>query len=72
MQQIEFSPAWKKFTLVLMAFLIAVVIAVWAKPTVSGSTPAGAAAPVEAAMSPMELMVLRGRHLPATDYVEPF
>ena len=75
MQQVQFTPAWKKFSLALAVLLSAVVIGVWAKPTGSTSpATVGAAVPVEASagVSPMEMMILRGRDLPATDYAEPF
>ena len=76
MQQVQFTPAWKKFSLALMALIAAAIVGVWAKPTssVSMSATVGAAIPVEAsaAISPMELMIRRGRNLPVTDYVEPF
>jgi hypothetical protein len=75
MQQIQFTPAWKKISLALAVLLTAAVIVVWAKPT-SSVSPAtvGAAIPVEAsaAISPTELMIRRGHNLPATDYAEPF
>jgi len=75
MLHVQTTPGWRRFSLALTALLAAAVIAVWAKPTGSVSTTATVgAAPVEAsaAISPMELMILRGRFLPATDYVEPF
>jgi hypothetical protein len=75
MLHVQTTPGWRRFSLVLTALLAAAVIAVWAKPTGSVSTTATVGAvPVEAsaAISPMELMVLRGRYLPATEYVEPF
>jgi hypothetical protein len=79
MQQIA-SP-WRKFSLRLTALIVVAVAGGWAISAVLASKPAttvGAAntaapAPAEAAvLSPMELMIGRGRHLPIGDYVEPF
>jgi hypothetical protein len=78
MQQIA-SP-WRKFSLRLTALLIIAVVGGWAmsavfasKPSTVGAASAPAHAPAEAAIiSPMELMIGRGRHLPITEYVEPF
>jgi hypothetical protein len=74
MQQIA-SP-WRKFSLRLTALIVVAIVGGWAVSTVLASKPTstvGARTPVEAsAISPMDLMILRGRHLPATDYVEPF
>jgi hypothetical protein len=78
MQQIA-SP-WRKFSLRLTVLIIVAVVGGWAMSAVFASKPSptvGAAvdapAPAEAAIiSPMELMIGRGRHLPIGDYVEPF
>ncbi|MBX9774314.1 MAG: hypothetical protein K2Y71_07850 [Xanthobacteraceae bacterium] len=79
MQQIV-SP-WRKFSLRLTALIIVAAVGGWAMSAVFASKPpstAGAAnslakAPADAAiMSPMELMIGRGRHLPISDYVDPF
>jgi hypothetical protein len=77
MQQVQSIPAWGKFGLVLMlSLLVAVATGAWAKSTVFAAKPAtaGITAPAEAsaAISPMELMITRGRQLPVTEYVEPF
>ena len=75
MLHVQTTPGWRKFSLALTALLAAAVIGVWAKPTGSVSTTATVGAvPAEAsaAISPMELMMLRGRHLPVADYAEPF
>jgi hypothetical protein len=75
MQKVQFTPAWKKFSLALVVLLTVAVIVVWAKPTASTSpATVGAAIPVEAsaAISPMELMIRRGHNLAPTDYAEPF
>jgi hypothetical protein len=78
MQQIT-SP-WRKFSLRLTALIIVAVVGGWAmsavfasRPSTVGAANSPAPAPAEAAiMSPMELMIGRGRHLPIGDYVEPF
>ena len=78
MQQIA-SP-WRKFSLRLTALLIIAVVGGWAmsavfasKPSTVGVAATQAHAPAEAAiMSPMELMIGRSRHLPISDYVDPF
>ena len=77
MQQIA-SP-WRKFSLRLTALVIVALVGGWAMSAVFASKPSptvGVAAeplaPAEAAISPMELMIGRGRHLPIGDYVEPF
>jgi hypothetical protein len=79
MQQIA-SP-WRKFSLRLTALLIVAVVGGWAmsavfasKPSTVGAATTQAHAPAEAAaiISPMELMIGRGRHLPITEYVDPF
>lgn len=78
MQQVQSTPAGRKFGLALTVLLVAFAVAagVWAKSTVFASKPAaaGITAPAEAsaAISPMELMVTLGRQLPVSDYVEPF
>jgi len=74
MQEITNMRAWRNFTLILM--LVLAVIGAWAASTVLASKPAhvdASEAPEEAALiSPMELMLVRGRHLPIGDYTEPF
>jgi hypothetical protein len=79
MQQIA-SP-WRKFSLRLTALIIVAVIGGWAvssvfasKPSTVGAATTEANAPAEAAaiITPMELMIGRGRHLPVAEYVEPF
>jgi hypothetical protein len=79
MQQIA-SP-WRKFSVRLTALVIVAVAAGWAMsamfaskpPATVGAATAAANAPAEAAIiSPMELMIGRGRHLPVGEYVEPF
>ena len=79
MQQIA-SP-WRKFSLRLTVLIVAAVVGGWAistvfasKPSTVGAVNAPAQAPAEASaiLSPLELMILRGRHLPPAEYVEPF
>jgi hypothetical protein len=77
MQQVPPASPWRRFSLRLTALFIAAVIGGWAISTVFASKPstvgARALAPAEAsAISPMELMLGRGRTLPVADYVEPF
>jgi hypothetical protein len=75
MQHVQFTPAWKRFSFVVVALFAAAAIFVWAKPMGSVITPAtvGAAVPVEASViSPMELMIRRGHNIPVQEYVEPF
>jgi hypothetical protein len=76
MQSIPYAP-WRKFSLRLTALIVVAVVGGWAMSAVFASKPAstvGARAPAEAAaiISPMELMIGRGRNLPETEYVEPF
>lgn len=75
----QIASPWKKFSLRLTALIIVAVVGGWAISTVFASKSstvgvANAPAPAEAsvAISPMELMIGRGRHLPVSDYVEPF
>jgi hypothetical protein len=74
MQEVQDMRAWRNFTLILM--LVLAVVGVWAVSTVFASKPAtvGAAATSEEAtlISPMEMMLVRGRHVPIGDYAEPF
>jgi hypothetical protein len=76
MQQIA-SP-WRKFSLRLTALIIIAVVGGWAMSAVFASKPATtvgvANTPAEASaiISPMELMIGRGRHLPVSEHVEPF
>lgn len=74
MPQTQVNPTWKKLSLVLTALVAVAVIGLWAKPTAPTPSTVGAAVPAEAgaAISPMELMILRGRKLPPMEYVEPF
>jgi hypothetical protein len=76
MQSIPYASPWRKFSLRLTALVVLAIVGGWAMSAVFASKPAttvGARAPAEASvMSPMELMILRGRNLPATEYVEPF
>jgi hypothetical protein len=77
MQQIPYASPWRKFSLRLTALIIVAVVGGWAMSTVFASKPAttvGARAPAEAsaAISPMEFMIIRGRQLPVTEYVDPF
>jgi hypothetical protein len=69
------SPEWKIFILAVAAVAAVVVIGFWTQRTASLSPPTtvGAAVPVEgAAISPMEIMIRRGLHVPVADPVEPF
>jgi hypothetical protein len=77
----QFAPPWRKFSLRLTALIIVAVVGGWAmsvvfasKPSTVGAAAMQANAPAEAAaiISPMELMIGRGRHVPIGDYVEPF
>jgi len=67
---------WRKFSLRLTALIVVAVVAGWAMSHVFASrsgTTVGARTSVEASvLSPMDLMILRGRHLPQAEYVEPF
>jgi hypothetical protein len=70
------TPEWKILSLAVATLAAVVVISgLWTKRTASVSPPttAGAAVPVEgAAISPIEIMVQRGPHVPVADPVEPF
>ena len=77
MQRIPYASPWRKFSLRLTALIVVAVVGGWAMSAVFTSRPAttvGARAPAEASgiISPMELMIGRGRDLPAGEYVEPF
>jgi hypothetical protein len=76
MKEVQHTSAWRTFSVALSVLLVAAAIGAWAASSVFASKPltVGIAAPVEAAaaISPMELMVTRGRNLPVTDYAEPF
>ena len=78
MQQVQRTSVWSKFGVILTIFLVAAaIVGIWMKSSIFTSNPATAGAtavaPAEAsAISPMELMITRGRQLPATDYAEPF
>ena len=77
MQQFPYASPWRKFSLRLTALIIVAVVGGWAMSAVFASKPStvgAAVAPAEAsaAISPMELMIRRGRQLSATEYVEPF
>ncbi len=76
MKEVQHTSAWRKFSVALSVFLVAVAVGAWAASSVFASKPVtvGVGAPVEAsaAISPMELMVTHGRPLPVTEYAEPF
>src|SRR5262245_16848055 len=76
MQGFPDASPWRKFNVRLTGLIIVAVLGGWAMSAVLASKPStvGAGGPVEASaiISPMELMMSRGRNLPATDYVEPF
>jgi hypothetical protein len=69
------TPGWKMFSLAVAALAAVVVTGLWTKRTASVSPPTtvGAVVPLEgAAISPMEIMIRRGLHVPVADPVEPF
>jgi flagellar basal body-associated protein FliL len=76
MKAVQHTSAWRTFSIALSVLLVVAAVGAWAVSSVFASKPstAGVAAPVEAAaaISPMEFMITRGRHLPVTDYAEPF
>ncbi len=76
MPNIPYASPWRKFSFRLTALIVAAIIGGWAISNVLASKPTstvGTRTSVEASvMSPMDLMILRGRHLPAAEYVEPF
>jgi hypothetical protein len=75
MQRIPYEAPWQKFSLRLTALIIVAVVGGWAISTVFASKPStvGVRAPAEAGIiSPLDLMIGRGRTLPETEYVEPF
>ena len=78
MQRFPDASPWRKFNLRLTVLVVVAVFGAWAVSTVLASKPVtvglSGGGPVEASaiISPMELMMSRGRSLPATDYVEPF
>jgi hypothetical protein len=76
MQRITYAAPWQKFSLRLTALIIVAVVGGWAMSTVFASRPStvGVRAPAEAGVfiSPLDLMIGRGRSLPETEYVEPF
>ena len=75
----QIASPWRKFSLRLTALIVVAVVGGWAMSTVFASKPstvgvANAPAPAEASaiITPMEMMIGHGRHLPVGDYVEPF
>lgn len=76
MQRTPYAAPWQKFSLRLTALIIVAIVGGWAMSTVFASKPStvGARAPAEAGViiSPLDLMIGRGRSLPETEYVEPF
>ena len=76
MQRIPYAAPWQKFSLRLTALIIVAVVGGYAMSTVFASKPStvGQRAPAEAGaiISPLDLMIGRGRTLLETEYVEPF
>lgn len=76
MQGIPHASPWRKFGVRLTALIVVAIVGGWAMSVVLASRPtttADARAPGGAsAIAPIDLMILRGRNLPATEYVEPF